>query len=685
MHASSKEAAYDFAYDWYNQLLERTSTAVTNSLAIDGIPVTRALLERLGRDVDSWAQETRQGAAATPRDPVRLPDGLKSQIAQLTGKITDRHALVGQLREAYNHAVGTTLVGEAAAKVGDMLTSMRSQFLVPLQDACTDALRTLVAAVDEHAAGGGLAQLRTDKYVAWPEAEQLVPARFAHAHNEVLLIDANTFDVKFGEHVVASVLSAGDPPVVPEVATSTAVREVIANHWQTTGEPPTGGVVDARPSWRPNALDHEPGRPDIVPSRVGHYVLKLKPDQLLVRARGWVGRPRMPFDEFISASLRDYVAGEGISDSERAERATEIISKFRATLELAQPLVAVNSNLISSLHTSTQAAVVHKFSEVPFDGLPIGDDLVNDVAQRQIDDRSVRSLRNALTAQSSATRIDVFGSFSPLSPLAFSSLLQPLATGWASLVSEVAREKFWRHRRARRLVGGSAMTDQQRRAIVGGWYVARYTGRLRLPEEAHALDCVQVYDDELQRWVSFPHPLVVPESILSIDTNGYLPAVLLSFGLAMASANASSSTEPLLPYTVLRKIWDDTATGYSDYASMRNHPATRRLEAWVKGEPIPDGVTPRVPQTTAPTENLAALIARFSELCDATGEHYLRPGQLGARGGGRYSMVDRPEAVFAMPLFHEVAEDVYQQVTAILEALRTIELTSAPEQTMDLN
>jgi hypothetical protein len=92
-----------------------------------------------------------------------------------------------------------------------------------------------------------------------------------------------------------------------------------------------------------------------------------------------------------------------------------------------------------------------------------------------------------------------------------------------------------------------------------------------------------------------------------------------------------------------------------------------------------------VPQTTAPTENLAALIARFSELGAATGEHYLRPGQLGARGGGRYSMVDRPEAVFAMPLFHEVAEDVYQQVTAILEALRTIELTSAPEQTMDLN
>jgi hypothetical protein len=677
MHASSTDAAYAFVHGWYLRFMDLTTEAVTQSLSSDGIPTTRGLLERLGRDVDAWAQEVRQGGALTAKNPTRVPDSLRAQISQLKGNINDRHAFVGQLRDAYHEAVETTMVGEAATLMAGVLSTMRTQFLVPLQEACSDALRTLQSASNEQAAGGGLAQLRTDKYALWPKAGQQVPARFAHAQNEVLLIDADTFDSQFASHLVASVRTDGEADPSPSVAISSAVREVIANRWPTTGTPPTDVIVVDDPSWRPNVLDHEPGYTETVSSRIGRFGLAVTPQQLLDRARQWVARPRMPFDQFITASLRDYVTGEGISESVRAERRNEIANKFRQTLELAEPLVAVNPHLVTALHAPSEPHVVYKFSDVPFEGLELGNALVNDISQRESDSRSEQALRNALTSQSSATRIDVFGSFAPLSPLVFTSLFNPLATGWAGLIHTNLRERFWAHRRSRRLVAGTAFTDQNRRALVGGWYVARFTGRLRLPGEMHALEAVQVYDDDRGEWLSFPTPLVVPRSVLTVDTSGYLPAVLLSFGLAMATAASAGSLDSLKPYTVLRRIWDDTPTGYPEHAPIETHPATKRLDGWIRGEPVPSESPSRLAQTSSAAENHATLTERITSIQESVGDNFLRPGQLGARGGGAYSIIDRPEAVFAVPLFHEIAEDVYRQLTVIQNAMVSISVTAS--------
>ena len=44
----------------------------------------------------------------------------------------------------------------------------------------------------------GPARLATDQYAAWPaDADELVPARFAEANNEVLLISSSAFKGRY--------------------------------------------------------------------------------------------------------------------------------------------------------------------------------------------------------------------------------------------------------------------------------------------------------------------------------------------------------------------------------------------------------------------------------------------------------------------------------------------------------
>jgi hypothetical protein len=196
---------------------------------------------------------------------------------------------------------------------------------------------------------------------------------------------------------------------------------------------------------------------------------------------------------------------------------------------------------------------------------------------------------------------------------------------------------------------------------------------------------VQVFDDDRAEWLSLPSPLIVPRSVLVVDPNGYLPAVLLSFGLAMAAASSAGSTEPLHSYTVLRKLWDDTPTGYPCHASIQTHPATRRLEAWIRNEPAPADGPSRLPQTSSAAENHAALTERVNRLRDDVGDNFLKPGELGATGGGPYSSIDRPEAVFGVSLFDEIARDVYQQLGVIQKALASISVTGGPHTGPDLD
>jgi hypothetical protein len=65
-----------------------------------------------------------------------------------------------------------------------------------------------------------------------------------------------------------------------------------------------------------------------------------------------------------------------------------------------------------------------------------------------------------------------------------------------------------------------------------------------------------------------------------------------------------------------------------------------------------------------------ALVAKWlTGIKDLAGREFLAAGQSGAPGGGAFSSISSREQASRMPIFHDLAEDVFVQVSKLLELL----------------
>ncbi|MDQ1250774.1 MAG: hypothetical protein QG597_5154, partial [Actinomycetota bacterium] len=207
----------------------------------------------------------------------------------------------------------------------------------------------------------------------------------------------------------------------------------------------------------------------------------------------------------------------------------------------------------------------------------------------------------ALGQGSSVAHIDIFGSYAPMSPLAFPSLLQPLINAWREAAAQNNTTFFWTNRRGRPLVGSLPMSAAERRASTAGYVVGKITGRLRGTYETKPhtrSQPVEVYSEESRRWLPFPNPLLTPYVTGANGKRTYvadeLPALLESQLLALAECGYKTSLEPLLPYVELRHLFarvvqapQDSDAVDSQGRSYDNATGAVYLRQW-----IVDGVRP---------------------------------------------------------------------------------------------
>src|SRR5699024_3447487 len=77
-----------------------------------------------------------------------------------------------------------------------------------------------------------------------------------------------------------------------------------------------------------------------------------------------------------------------------------------------------------------------------------------------------------------AGKVNVFGSYQKVSPMCYTSLLEPIQARWAmSPVS--AQRDLWQWKRTRPLYAALAMSQEEAEAIVAGWYLGRLIGLVR--------------------------------------------------------------------------------------------------------------------------------------------------------------------------------------------------------------
>ncbi len=575
LHGEIDRAATRWAEGWHTQLAARLEEGTAEAIATYGLPYAVGLLERSRRDVDRLAGELR--AVAAPPTQIRLPAQQQQQVDQLMrvkGSIHHVDAVVQELHRGYRASIAEELRNRAAMIVSDVLLSLTEGMLLPLEFACRSALSDVQHARESMVETVGIAHLRTDDYAAWPkDGEELVPERFAHAENEVLLTTASDFPEEFGAH-----LQAQDPSLRPEDVKARCAHHIIRGKWDTVaGEKPKGDLIETLASWRPAATS------DGAIQGRARYVVHTATPEILQRSRLFVNRPQQPFSDYARESLYDFVLARGLPDGQRRQREDAVVHRFRQALQLARPIVGVSDEAVAFVHGPQADQRQYKFGPVPFEGLPIalrlrgvlGDNAEN-IAQA-----AAERLDQALASDSPATRIDIFGSYSSYFPVVYTSFLQPIAARWAA-TEDQNRGQFWQWRRARPLPDALPMGQAQRRALVGGWLIGRLTGQVTVPDDIGlpGAGAVRVWDSTTGSWLAFPNPLVVPRSSMRTHADA-LAAVLESMVIALAACHDSKDQGPLRPYTALRRLFDDGVSGPT--TGMGDRPVgARHVARWLQ-------------------------------------------------------------------------------------------------------
>lgn len=653
------------AYRWHQELRTRIEQVVVDAVAHLGLSYAVALVGRMGAHlrtaVAPVADRLSQWGVA---DISAIPSTVAQTLdAMPRGVVQNGRALVDQILQSYQDQIRTQLYATLAGLVQELVDGLVSDVLDPLLAALAEVQRILNRARSAPITDLGLARLATDQCSAWPsDADEQVPARFDQADNEVLLTTSRDFPEQYIADVRRALGRSGDPF---EQARDDVIGLILSGVWATVdAEQAPGSPLEVHAPWRSRVFAVEPrtGK-SLVPSRA-RYDLLLRPGEVLARARRFVARRGESFEVFCRLSISDYVRGSTGNESqvELQDRCRVVLDKFTRTLSLARPLISVNPAALQAVHSGAQIEYRYKFSEIPFAGLPIANDLRRTLTGNpMIDTSSLANLNGALGDSPGVTRIDVFGSYPNYSPLVFDAVLTPVAEQWAR-TAEMGRETFWQWRRSRPLEAALPMGDQERQAMVAGWFVGQVIGRIALPEPPFGRP-VQIWDDEagdLGEWLDFPHPLLTPPGrfLASYD---WLPAVLESVLLAIARSHEPPVMSSLRPYRVLRGLYDSTTQ--DPVGGIYVLSARELLTDWVLGKISAGGGRSRVPDADVATtadERAEAAIAWLTAIRELSRKHL---------GGATPRPARRADAA-RIPVFRDLAADVNQMTGEIITIIR---------------
>jgi hypothetical protein len=492
-----------------------------------------------------------------------------------------------------------------------------------------------------------------------------VPRRFAHADNEILLTDTATFPEQYDADVRGA--DSSGVPRTPGVALSEVVTQVVSGRWTTTGSRQAPrALIERLDDWRTEVFPVNPVNGEQVLPRSARYDVRLRPGELLGRARAFVARPGESFDKFCRVSIRDFAGGDDVAAHKRRELLT---STFAEALRTAQPLISVDSTALQIMHDGRRVRYRYKFSEVPLQG---NGDVVDGMARviqnnPDIDDSSLPNFRKALGNGDAVTKIHIFGSYPNYSPLVFDAVLVPVAKQWAA-TGGAGHDAFWQWRRCRPLAAALPLGDAERRTMVKGWLVGQIIGHIRIPERSRLGNPVQIWDRENGEWVAFPHPLLTPPTRF-LDANDWLPAVLESSLLAVARSHERPVMASLRPYQLLRELYDNEPNQRT--AGIQDVFAKVLLDDWLQDGATPPGGTSRVlgrAEAPTPDDRRAAAERWLGQIDELVRTHWLSPQD----GGERVAPMTLRKQASEAPMIRDVAPDVARAATelrALLDAI----------------
>ncbi len=549
----------EMARAWSVAIQKRVMAATATSIARSGALVTAEMLNKLTREEIPYVIEELR----------READGFASWAADIDGAINGALMEGGAANLQANSPLVTNAVKAAAVALyshvevqvrklaGDLLSDLSDNFLEPLTLAVEAGRQRLQE--DEAPQGAVPSDISL-----WPTGDD-VPSRLKPSPNEFLLEKPNTYPTTRAELVARSVpgnLSTGD-------AEREAVGQIITGTVEIGSTDQT--LIQTHRVWQPANSELRPASQS--PQRA-QFRVELRGSDLLNRANGWSVDTSRAMGRYLAQSLEDYLTDEDIQPEQLADRLGSYEGALTGAIGAAAPLAAIDKVMLAQVHRQKEVEPLYLLSTIPFPG------------KSEARDATVRVLHNSglnpdkfTFKEAPVGAIDVFTALpATLHPVAFESLMKPIAEEWAAVkLDPTSRGAFWRWRRARSLPEFIPIAPPVRRAMVRGWFTASLLNRLEIP-----LGQQWTIFDPLSRGpVPFPFPLLQPDVSLGYE---YLPAVLKSLPLAWLDCSTQGDVAPMAAYRCLRDLG---GSGESD--AVGDYSLNRTLRNWLANGPAEPG------------------------------------------------------------------------------------------------
>lgn len=543
-----QHAAYAWGEHWAFQLEEAAKAEFLRVVGEFGLPYGRELMTRVRMHADQVIGQLAQaGQTADGVDPVGLDPTVGQQAQALGKKTVDyTHPLGQMVARSVTASMENVLRREGARVAAGVLRAYAADVLGGLEKAANDSLRVLEVERAKDSGGAGLAQLNSAIYADWPDESDRVPLRFNHAENEILLTTADDFPAQFRSDVVSSANNGMNY----QQGLGKLRAEAIGGQWQTTGSKVQHEVLQQVSHWRAGVLPNRSADGTPTPESKPVYNLKLSSIDLLDRGTMRLAAVGDVFANFAGMSISEYLDDPAVTHIDRQQRHEGFARKLVETMEKARPVVGVDVPMAKRLHNA-EIRYVYSFSEIPLDSShPVAEQVGQMLgANPSLEITSVDNFKRALSgAMSKAGKVNVFGSYQKVSPMCFTSLLEPINARWAmSPVS--AQRDLWQWKRTRPLYAALGMSPEEAEAIVAGWYLGRLVGLVRQDAYGKAEVLSQ------RGWLGFGELLSSEETAVRTP-HDVLAGVLMSHAWAFVRCVGDADLAPLAPYEALRVLVD---------------------------------------------------------------------------------------------------------------------------------
>lgn len=668
LRAQLDDTAYAAVRDFADRFCDMVTAVCEEYLASVSLPFVEKVVDKLAGNIRQNLVSPMAALADSARSMrvTTVPTTVDSQLEQFAGNgaVTNSGQTLTSLVEKYRPQFHQFFCVRVADYLAPVLEDFLNDALGRLSRELRDAHADLEHSARAKSVSLNLADTATDDPVAWPkDRDETVNDRFRGSANEILITDVDQFPRDYVTHLVQDVQVEHPEVMDARAAAHFAARDITLGRWQSSGSvvcpndtlAPAARLVGNRAGWVSTHLSSGRGAGDDREPRPGAFSAKIHPAQLLERSRMWIRRPEYHFSRFIDTDLRSYMTqDETTNDSTFDARVQRLRSAFSRAIDQARPLAAVDNEMVRLVHNKS-TEYHFNFSEIPLKGKAASDVLDSVLNQKTgLDDSTGKSFDDALTQSDKVRHIDVFGSYPNYSPVVFSSLFPAIAKDRDSRPNF---DGYWNLRRSRPVAATVPLTQAERQAMVAGWLIGTFTGRIYIQDEGSPEARVHIWDDTAREWVAFPHPLLTPPQEMRAKID-WMPAVIESVLIAYADIQERDARGQLggslRPYRLLRELYDNHPE--SPTRGATDHSAAARIADFLTSGERPG----QDPVGTGIRDRHALFQAQLDHATkNAT---YFLPGRAGLPGSRAQdetlSRVTSRAVASEMPLYRDLAADV---------------------------